>query len=182
MLHITQRYAAYAHSRVPAAHNDTLCAGSARRRGRDTTAAAAAGSTPPPRSGGGAGGGVALATVRRCHCTAAVAAHIERSQRCQLQPAGAAGGTGDNFCATGGGRLASAGARSSGRTPRERRNKFWPIRQQRGGRCAGGVPGQPAPTAGLSEHRRGSHAGGAGWGGFRFRACAVLGKKWIKRG
>ena len=29
----------------------------------------------------------------------------------------------------------------------------------------GGVPGQPAQTAGLSEHRRGSHAGGAGWGG-----------------
>lgn len=133
-------------------------------------------------AGGEQGGGVALATVRRCHCTAAVAAHIERSQRCQLPPAGAAGGTGDNFCATGGGRLASAGARSSGRTPRERRNKFWPIRQQRGGRCAGGVPGQPAPTAGLSEHRRGSHAGGAGWGGYRFRACAVLGKKWIKRG
>ena len=44
-------------------------------------------------AGGGAGGGVALATVRRCHCTAAVAAHIERSQRCQLPPAGAAAAT-----------------------------------------------------------------------------------------
>ena len=29
----------------------------------------------------------------------------------------------------------------------------------------GGVPGQPVPTAGLSEFGRGSHAGGAGWGG-----------------
>ena len=29
----------------------------------------------------------------------------------------------------------------------------------------GGVPGQPVPAAGLSERRRGSHAGGAGWGG-----------------
>ena len=31
--------------------------------------------------------------------------------------------------------------------------------------CVGGVPGQPVPAAGLSEFRRGSCAGGAGWGG-----------------
>lgn len=31
--------------------------------------------------------------------------------------------------------------------------------------CVGGVPGQPVPTAGLSESKRGSCAGGAGWGG-----------------
>lgn len=35
----------------------------------------------------------------------------------------------------------------------------------RGGPGVGGVPGQPAPAAGLSEFGRGSCAGGAGWGG-----------------
>lgn len=37
--------------------------------------------------------------------------------------------------------------------------------------CVGGVPGQPVPTAGLSERRRGSHAGGAGWGGSTAYSC-----------
>lgn len=37
--------------------------------------------------------------------------------------------------------------------------------------CVGGVPGQPVPAAGLSERRRGSHAGGAGWGGSTVHSC-----------
>lgn len=37
----------------------------------------------------------------------------------------------------------------------------------------GGVPGQPAPTAGLSERRRGSRAGGAGWGGNAAHCCRL---------
>lgn len=35
----------------------------------------------------------------------------------------------------------------------------------------GGVPGQPVPAAGLSEFGRGSHAGGAGWGGGTAHSC-----------
>lgn len=35
----------------------------------------------------------------------------------------------------------------------------------------GGVPGQPVPAAGLSELGRGSHAGGAGWGGGTAHSC-----------
>lgn len=92
LLHITLRYTAQ-RTAEPRLRITTGYVPELPQQRRDTTAAAAAGSTPPPRSGGGAGGGVALATVRRCHCTAAVAAHIERSQRCQLPPAGAAAAT-----------------------------------------------------------------------------------------
>lgn len=93
LLHITLRYTAQ-RTAEPRLRITTGYVPELPQQRRDTTAAAAAGSIPPPHSGGGAGGGVALATVRRCHCTAAVAAHIERSQRCQLPPAGAAAATG----------------------------------------------------------------------------------------
>ena len=45
--------------------------------------------------------------------------------------------------------------------------------QQRGGRRAGGVPGQPARPARLSEYKGGSCAGGAGWGGNSAHCCRL---------
>lgn len=69
-----------------------MCRERCAQRGRGTTAAAAAGSLPPAQRGV-QGGARPLALSGSCCCIAAVPERVERRQRCQLPPAGAAAAT-----------------------------------------------------------------------------------------
>lgn len=69
-----------------------MCRERCAQRGRGTTAAAAAGSLPPAQRGV-QGGARPLALSGSCCCIAAVPERVERRQRGQLPPAGAAAAT-----------------------------------------------------------------------------------------
>ena len=106
-----------------------------------------------------------LAATGSSSFAAALPKRSVRRQRSQQPGAGAAAAYGGH------GARAAAGAAERVRA----RPAWWPGRRRRPSgnalaaaarrSCVGGVPGQPAPAAGLSEFGRGSCAGGAGWGG-----------------
>ena len=125
------------------------------------------------RGGVAASGSVSypLAATGSSSFAAALPKRSVRRQRSQQPGAGAAAAYGGH------GARAAAGAAERVRA----RPAWWPGRRRRpsGNALAaaarrsrlGGVPGQPAPAAGLSELGRGSHAGGAGWGGGTVHSC-----------
>lgn len=112
-----------------------------------------------------------LAATGSSSFAAALPKRSVRRQRSQQPGAGAAAAYGGH------GARAAAGAAERVRA----RPAWWPGRRRRPSgnalaaaarrSCVGGVPGQPAPAAGLSEFGRGSCAGGAGWGGSTAYSC-----------
>ena len=112
-----------------------------------------------------------LAATGSSSFAAALPKRSVRRQRSQQPGAGAAAAYGGH------GARAAEGAAERVRA----RPAWWPGRRRRPSgnalaaaarrSCVGGVPGQPAPAAGLSEFGRGSCAGGAGWGGSTAYSC-----------
>ena len=108
-----------------------------------------------------------------CCCIAAVPERVERRQRCQLPTAGAAAATGAAERATGGGRLVSAGARSSVRAPRETAERKRPSRSSAADAARVGCRGSQRQRRGC-RNTEGVAAPGALAGAATLRTAAAI--------